>query len=750
MRKLKKLLILSVAAAMSVSALSACSTAFTPASGIPEGEVSSNSGFVVEVGEYVYFVNGVETYTTDNTYGNVVKGALMRAKKTDLTKAETIVPSLMVAADYSSGIYVYGDRVYYATPNNVKNTEGKIENDYLDFKSAKLDGTDVQSYFNVANNATVYRYVESGDSVYLVYALDGTDLYSYNTETRTDTLLAKGVEGYVVSSSDKQDPVIYYTMGVSEYLDTDEPNELAYNQIYSVTADTTVASYEYTFSQEYLDKNNGKAPYVNLGKIVLDGIGQNGVDEKGIATQYTYDLKDGVTPLTPNGYTYELTSYANGGIYFTRSELTGTETKGEGGWLYYLSADKLAGTWNSITGNDAANLDVIAQNTDTANESAIFYKDASGHHYLYATGSVINRADVGANGIATVQRIARNVSGANLMYLDSTSDATYSYVYYNRTNGGGVSVERAVYNGTAENYSNLNVSDAYQPVKLLNVQHVSGWYNYEVINGTVYYVDAEAFGANVFDYVSAVSIKNADGKLMNNAEIVSLNEKYEKVNEYISDLAEEQSKLSTAIKSYYYTGETKYFNDNIKNAIDNGKSEEYLYSTEDQEAFAAYVEGKEGETELAFKDYRTLSAFVTRMGVMSKADADLQDDYWTNMLEKYVVEEKTESFPVWAWILIGVGAAIVVAAAILIPVLVVRAKKKQVEAQPKKKQMEVDTTDDRTVDVYATEETPAETAEEIVEETAEEPATEEVAEEAAEEAPATEEAAEGEEKPSIE
>ena len=46
--------------------------------------VSSNGGFAVEKGDYIYFINGQEDYTASNVYGEVVKAALMRVSKADL------------------------------------------------------------------------------------------------------------------------------------------------------------------------------------------------------------------------------------------------------------------------------------------------------------------------------------------------------------------------------------------------------------------------------------------------------------------------------------------------------------------------------------------------------------------------------------------------------------------------------------------------------------------------------------------
>lgn len=737
-----KISMILLSAVMSLSALSftACDSSFTPLNGDYSGEVSSNGGFVVEKGNYYYFINGVDTYTSDNTYGKVVKSALMRISKSDLSEgknvAQTVIPSLMVAADHTSGIFVYGDRVYYATPNNVKNMQSEIENEYLDFKSAKLDGSDVRDYFRVSDNATVYRYVEKNDTVYLVYA-ENSDLHSYNTATKTDTLLVKGTESYLLSSSDKTDADIYYTMTVIDGDDKDSPNKLKYTQVYRVSADTTAAPYTFEYNQDYLDEHEGVAPYTNLGTIVLDGIGASS-----IVTRYTHDLKEGVTPIPTIGYTYSLLSYANDGIYFTRTDLAQAgSTSGETGWLYYLSTDKLTATWNSISGNADSNFDVIAQNTTYASSSAIFYKDGQNkHHYLYVDGAVINRADVGENGVATTQRIARDVSGATLMYTDTTSSTSYDYVYFNRSNGSGVSVERAVFNGTADDYSHLSLNEAYQPVKVMNVQHASDWYNYELLNGYLFYADAESLGSTSYNYAAVVSLLNADGSAMDNAQINALNEKYEEVTGYISDLSSNQATLSTAINSYFYTASTQYFDDNLKEAADAGQKETSLYSEEAQAAFRAYAEGKEGETALSFASYRTRDSFILPIGEMSESDKDAYTEYWHGALQRYVEEETDDSLPVWAWVLIGVGIGLVVLAAVLVPLLVVRSKKrKAAESAPKKKRMEVDITDDRSVDVYATEEkTPAEEnadSEESTEELVEGAPEEEGSEEAIEENP---------------
>lgn len=770
---LKKFLVFTTAAVIAVggASLTACGSTFEPLTGDPSAAtVQSNGGFVVATGDYYYFINGVETYTSDNTYGDVVKGALMRIKKSDVeakkNTAETVIPSLMVAGDYTSGIYIYDGRIYYATPNNVKNTSGEIENDYLDFKSAKLDGSDVKSYLRVSDNSLTYRFVEAGgdNTVYVVY-VDGSDLHSYNTSDKTDTLLVKGMSAYTLNSSDKTDPWIYYTMGVTENADSDGSLTTQYNQIYRVRADATESYYEYTWDQDWLDENNdGEAPYLNYGEIVLDGIGAN--DN---LTQFNHDADAAERPAI--SYTYTLQSYSNDGIYFLRS-LTSTpgDSVGTSEELFYLPVSALGEGWNAISGNakstEGGSLDMVADSVNVANAStsAIFYieegvvnGEAVKHHYLYVSDQYIYRADVKADGsgknASSDLEIAYDVSGATLISIDNGSDSKYHYVYFTCSNGSGLSMQRAVYNGEAANYANLQYEDEnnapYSPVKLLNVQHASGWYNYEIIDNVLFYANAEAFSSTSYNYIFTVNLKNADGTLRNNEELEAFNEKYNEIMDsddgYLAKLVSDgYTNLSTAIKYYFYTGGTTLFYENIKEAVDAGKKETYLYTQEEQDSFAAFVAAT-GDTAGMFADgedsYRTMDYFTVMIGAKSEDDEEAYNEYWkTAQLKAYIVTEEEEGLEAWAWALIGVAIGIVVigaAAAVAFALL----RKKKTDEAPAEEKLAVDTTDDRDVDVYGMSAEPAAeapvaeseaAAEEPVAETAEEPAEEPVGEAAAE------------------
>ncbi len=758
MRKMKRFAILAMAAvtALGALAMTACGTEFVHPTGIPEGAISSNGGFVVEKGDYVYFTNGMEDNGAPNQYGEPVKGALMRMKKSDALAgndtAEIVVPYVMYAEDYTSGFYIYGDRVYFATMNNLRNNEGVIDTEKLMFKSAKLDGSDVQDYFTIEANDSVYRYVEDGDAVYLMY-MQGADIHSYNTATRVDTLLAKDTSAALFGDDDKTLPYAYYTMDVTENIDTDYATQLSYNQIYRVRASATQAPYEYDFDEEYVkeyEEENDEELYVNLGEIVLDGIGSRDVVNKNgeyITNQFTHEtLSDSVQPLTPGGYTYQLSFYNNEGLYFSRKEITSTDNEAE--WVYYLGSEHLEGEWNSVTGNEIKldGLQVVSKDKSHASSAFKYAITEDGNHqFVFLDGSTIKRADVidPLTGTLEIARIAVNVEGAMLISLDN-SDETYKYVYFSVSGDGGATIWRAVYDKTDEafyEYSNLTHTEMTKPVQILNIVHILAWYPFEIIDNALYFIDNKTLGSMAYDYVSVVNL-DVNGKLMNNAELAEFTAKQKEVLDYIAEVGEESATLSTAMECYFYTKNSDYFYDNIEYAVENGKNEDYLYSLEEQQQFADFVAGKEGENDLPFKEYATNDYFVKQLGTMNEDDITNIDKYWSGTLEHYEVPTETDSgLPAWAWALIGVGCALVVGAAVVFVLLRKKKAKKAAEAAnaTKKKRMHVDTTDDKSLNVYGDDEIDElESVDEVEEELFVE--TEEAVEESpAEEAEASEE-----------
>ncbi len=748
----KKLITVALGSVFALGAFSftGCATKVELDGDYAYGSVSSNGGFVVEKGNYIYFINGQESNTADNS-GSAVKGALMRISVSDFKKGnygetQIVVPSLMVTANYDAGIYIYGDRVYYATPTTAKDLDGQVRNGYLDFKSTRLDGKDTIAnyYFRSSDNSAAYRYTEIDGVVYCLH-VDGSSVYSYNTATGEDTLLVKDASSILFDQTDATGGRIYYTMDVTVDIDTENAYKESYNQIYTATADMTIdsldaktASYTvrgktYSFDKQYLEeekedfdaKDVSTYPYVNLGQLVLDGKGSTNVD--------TMFNEEG-TPFTPGGYKYTLSRSANGGLYYTRDYVDTTSSSGDGGWLLYLSEENFKGSWNALSGNFGASAaeknEVIAYNTDLASSSAIFMRENGKNSYLYVDGSAIYRMDVSfENGMLTEEscRIVNSASGATLLYTDKAGD--YGYVYYSTAGTNGKALNRAVYSGTADDYNAIAADKNYQPVRILEIEYTSDWYLPEIIENKIVYTNAEAIGSNAYNYVSVVDLSTANG-MKTNAEVAAFNDLYADRMKAISDLRGKHNALGNLEYYYYYTnafsypkadtdvfeyyGDTKdFYHSILAEAADRGYSSTYLYSDLYQSEMDKILAREKGELgDYTYLDengnyYGLRSYFYNDMGKLTEEDAAAIADVWRtgNVL---TLPEEEEGLETWQWVLIGVGIGVgvlAIAAGVTIPLIVMSKKKKArlaalEEAKPGLHHVEVDTTDDKEIDVY--------------------------------------------------
>lgn len=216
---MKKFLCLVLALGLALS-MAACSNGWKSTVTDYSGEVSSNGGFAVVKGDYVYFINGVESNTADNTFGTPVKGTLVRAKKADLgtenAACEIVIPKLVLtnAAEGSNGFYIYGDYVYYTTPSTMKDKTGTVQNSSLVYARTKLDGTDTTEITTVNSLTAAFRYVQSGDNVYLVVNTTDDDghsvLKSYDATKKETVLATSGTVQNYVFSDDLANTYCYY------------------------------------------------------------------------------------------------------------------------------------------------------------------------------------------------------------------------------------------------------------------------------------------------------------------------------------------------------------------------------------------------------------------------------------------------------------------------------------------------------------------------------------------------------------
>lgn len=719
-----------VFAAFGMTVASACSNyKVTALKGniFTDAEAVSNGGFAVEKGDYIYFINGNETYTADNEFGSVVKGAVMRISKDNLSarnyaETDTVVPQIAYSGNHNAGLFIYGDRIYYSTPSTEKNSDGEVLNSYLAFKSTKLDGTDTVKdyYMQYATNTVEYRYVEEGGVVYLVYVATSenlygtsyTNLHSLNTETGVDTLLAYNVSSVTFDGGDVTNSRIYYTMNVTDFA-TGTSYSSYYNQIYTVRADATEPnSYDFSDVEDY-DADEDPL-YINCGTLVLDGIGkvQNMTDS---VTQFNGEGADKVDTVP---YTYTISGYEGGYLFYTRKSTSDSTEK-----LFAVKESELLSSSHKAVDNPDDTECLIRDGSEASSYNYVF--DGNGE----LSGVII----AGSTGLVKAKvsdgKIPADIDneGGSRYYLTKDGQATVlftdgNYIYYSLTGGNGYTVYRIDYTGGYSDYNRLNLSGAvtdYSPVKILDLDSASDWYLPEMFDGQLLFATQTTNMTN-YCYVMVCDLRKS-GVLMTNAEIKELNEKYESVEETIADVDEEvYENLPNALRYVFYAGAANadYIDTLINAYVDiKGYSAEYFWSAESLAKYKAFAAATANGEWSSFSDTvkvngtevksNTRDYYYALLGKMSDDDAEAcLDNLKTTYLQAYPEEELSWfeglSTGAKAGFIIGVcaGGLIVIAAAVIVTLVVIRKRKEKLPSYTKKR-IKVDTTDDKDIDVYS-------------------------------------------------
>lgn len=365
-----------------VSGLIACSSSSTdwkkPTLNNP-GEVKNNGGFITETDNYLYFINGVANYEDDNTFGAPVKGALMVQDKTDLSKApQIVVPKLFAGTDYGASVYVYGGRVYYGTPCTDKNSAGEIANYEMTFASTKLDGTDTKTYLTVDSLAFEYRFIQSGETVYIVYFdMINSTLYSYNTST------GKKVE--IIKTDDKVKGEEAVSLQSYKFLGNDAVKE-------GLAVAYAVTIYDEEYYEEAASKDGYARATKNYNEVYVYGVNGDKVESKKVI-----DGKD-------SELTYGLTFVKGANIYATETNAIGKE--------------------NTVCYNVIENTKTDVKNADLITEDNLVLDN--GDVITMTEEGVITKRNAFDNDSATQEIIAMVESITSLVKYDSEN----GYVYY--------------------------------------------------------------------------------------------------------------------------------------------------------------------------------------------------------------------------------------------------------------------------------------------------------------------------------
>ena len=445
-----------------------------------------HGGFVAETDKYVYFINGIESYSTAYKTGEVTKGALLRVEKNNLSATpETVVSKLLVAGDYSAGIYLHGEYVYYAVASTDNDKAGNVKSDKLTFLRTKLDASETSN--NIADrdfaNSATYRYVTSGNNVYLV--VHSTDLFVYdaingglvyttevnaedkaykNDETAlNDAKLHKLDVSEVVFAKDN----VYFTVNpVNTLLST--PDNIQKDSFHNV----------YT-----IDFANKKAVEVVSGagtKLVDGSANPNG----------------GFTLL---GVTIDLLRVDNGVLYFSYTSLNTVEASKP---VYMAIAT------NALTAASANTWHKTAAYSETTNNTASIFANTSIFHggkvyYVQADIGLLvydhaKKADANTDKGVSVLLSSELLKGATLDFVNVEDGKTFLY-----------------FHDASNIYYKVNLAEdagklADKTVLRINTYAInSTWYKPEVVKrGNDFYLIAPYTDAAFKSYVYAINMKD--------------------------------------------------------------------------------------------------------------------------------------------------------------------------------------------------------------------------------------------------
>ena len=171
---------------------------FTPLKGGPDmsANVYGNGGTVVRKGEYLYFANAYKTQadvkTNENKYGNETLSAIYRTKLTDNGVVEFDEEGLPVGAEVlvkqiagfeNSGLYIFGEYLYYTTPYTLKNDDGSDLTGLLRFCRVELDGSNWKVLYETKQTSDTANYtLNQVDGLVYITIFDGKQIISVKVD----------------------------------------------------------------------------------------------------------------------------------------------------------------------------------------------------------------------------------------------------------------------------------------------------------------------------------------------------------------------------------------------------------------------------------------------------------------------------------------------------------------------------------------------------------------------------------------
>ncbi len=470
----KKLLTLIIAVLSAVLFLVGCSDGQTTALSDVGGDVKSGNGtFLVEKGNYLYFINGENVTTSVNDFGTPVKSSLVRVKKTELdddlsdANVETVVPKIMLTGTYNNGVYFYGDYVYYATPSTEKDKTGTVRSNQTEFNRLNLKDGKADSAIAISeDNTCQYFYAEANNKVYLFYTF--TEKVDDASENKFKVVDA--TNGDVVYTSDAYSTLTFPDNGSKTvfFTKTAYSNELeqneSFNELYAYTAGSDKANLVLSGAGEYGLGRDGRK---DLNKLQL-------VAERGI---------QGVTiSLIKNTGKYVIYKIANLDSSYSSTVYYGAEID-NGTFKVFGEGD------NQTVAKKLGDANEILNDALTANS---FYRSLEEIYYIDSDYGLIklDYTNPTNNDTFGAEIISSELKNLSIISLSFTENNKYMYLcntaegFYYRADLNASTIEAKKINALAMQ----TPTDFYKP-RVIDDRYFIGSYSHEAFYKYVYVID---------------------------------------------------------------------------------------------------------------------------------------------------------------------------------------------------------------------------------------------------------------------
>lgn len=167
--------------------------------------VEGNGGLSVIKGDYIFYVNGYESNDTTkeshkNKEGKVEISSIFAAKLKNGEMSEKRQLVSKVGGFEYSDLYVFGDKLYFLTPNTKKDATGELRTDIITLCSINFDGSKLTEIFTPEQYSSGAFSMKEIDGKVYAFVFDGAKLTQINlSDGNKVTTVAEGVTSFATS-----------------------------------------------------------------------------------------------------------------------------------------------------------------------------------------------------------------------------------------------------------------------------------------------------------------------------------------------------------------------------------------------------------------------------------------------------------------------------------------------------------------------------------------------------------------------